>query len=101
MRAPEINLKCECVLAAGIAVNHALQWRVEHEASIPVVLTIDFDGGKARWQCSARHDMLRPNLVSVGIEVSKIARPDIDRARAEARHSRVDAKNPPGAQAYA
>jgi hypothetical protein len=89
LRAPEVDLEGERVLAAGVALYHPLQRRVGHEAAIPVVLAIDFDRGKARWQCSARHDMLRPDLVGVGIEVDKIARPDIDRARAEARHSGI------------
>jgi hypothetical protein len=42
-RAPEIDLKCERILAAGIALNHPLQRRVGHEAAIPVLLAIDLD----------------------------------------------------------
>ena len=55
------------------------------------MLAIDFDRRKAGWECSAGHDVLGRDLVCVRVEVDKIARPDIDRARAEARHSRIEA----------
>ena len=91
LRAPEINLKRERILAAGIAFNHPLQRCIGHKAAVPIVLAIDLDRRKARWQRPARHNMLRGDLVSVGIEVDKIAGPDIDRTRAEARHPGVEA----------
>src|SRR5262249_13754342 len=67
-----------------------LQWRVGHKASIPIVLAIYLDGGKAGWQCSARHDVLWPNRVGFGVEVDEIARPHIDSARAVTRDAGVE-----------
>ncbi|MBV8803866.1 MAG: hypothetical protein JO042_02440 [Sinobacteraceae bacterium] len=55
------------------------------------MLAIDLDRWKAGWQRPARHDMLRRDLVGVGIEVDKITGPDIDRTGAEARHPGVEA----------
>src|SRR4029079_11755582 len=91
LRAPQVNLKGERILAARIALDYPLQWRVRHEAAIPIVLAIDLDGGKPRWQCPARPDVLRRNLVSGGIEIDEVAGPHIDRTRAEPGHPRVEA----------
>src|SRR5580704_14134076 len=55
------------------------------------MLAIDLDRRKARWQCPARHDVLRSNLMGAGVEIDEVTCPDIDRARAEARHSSVEA----------
>jgi hypothetical protein len=91
LRAPEIDLKCERILAARIAIDHPLQRRIGHEAAIPVMLAIDLNRRKSRWKCTARHDVLRSDLVGAGVEIDEVAGPDIDRARAEARHSRIEA----------
>ena len=89
MRAPEVDLKCKRILAPRVALDHPLQWRVGNKAAIPVLLAVDFDGRKAGRQCPARHDMLGGNLLSAGVEIDKIAGPDIDCAGAEARHSSI------------
>jgi hypothetical protein len=38
----------------------------------------------------ARHDVLRSDLVSAGVEIDEVAGPDIDSARAETRHSSIE-----------
>ena len=55
------------------------------------MLAIDFDRRKARRQRPARHDMLGADRVRAGVEIDKIAGPDIDGARAEPRHPGVEA----------
>ena len=47
LRVPEVNLKCERVLATGVALDYPLQRRIGYKAAIPVLLAIDFDGRKA------------------------------------------------------
>src|SRR5581483_9535891 len=82
-RAPEIDLKCQRILPAGTALNHPLQRRIGHKAAVPVVLAIDLDGGKARRQRPACHDVFRPDRMRLAVEIDKVAGPDIDGAGAE------------------
>ncbi len=56
-RAPQIDLEGERVLARP-AVEHPLQRRVGDDAAVPVVVAVDLDGGEARRQGAARHDVL-------------------------------------------
>ena len=72
-------------------LGHPLQRRIRDEAAVPILLAFDLDRRKARRQRTARHDMLRPDGVSGGVEIDEIAGPDIDGARAEARHPGIEA----------
>ena len=56
LRAPQIHLKRQHVLA-GLS-RPPLERRVRNEASVPVVLALDLDSGKARRKRPPRHEML-------------------------------------------
>ena len=90
LRAPEIDLEQQGIPPARIALNDPLQWGVGYEAPVPIVLAIDLDGGKAGWQCPARHDVLWPNRMGFCVEVDEIARPHIDGAGAVTRDAGIE-----------
>src|SRR5262245_1712046 len=89
-RAPQVDLEYERV-QAGIALHHPLQRRVRDETAVPIELAIHLDGGTARRQRSARHDVFGPDRVGRRIEIHEVAAANIDRADAESHLAGIDA----------
>src|SRR5712675_2336789 len=54
------------------------------------MLAFDLDGGKAGWQCPARHNVVRTDPVGRGIEIHEVAAPHIDGADAKTHAVGVD-----------
>lgn len=55
-----------------------------------VVFAFDFDGGKAWWQRSARHNVLGADRVCGRIEIVEVAGSNVEGADAEARRPGID-----------
>src|SRR5207302_5758005 len=55
------------------ALHDPLQRCVGHQAAIPIILAIDLDGGEARRQSAARHDVLGADRVGGRVEISEVA----------------------------
>src|SRR6516164_1839451 len=80
-RSPEIHLEGERVRQA--LSGEPFQGRVRDDAAIPIVFAIDFDRGKPRRQCAARHHMLGSDDVRRGVEIDQLTTSRIDAAEAE------------------
>ena len=53
-RVPQVDLEGQHVDVV-LVPRKPLERRVRHEAAVPIILAIDFDGGKSWGQCGARH----------------------------------------------
>src|SRR5207247_10547404 len=57
----KVHLEDE-MATARVILDHVLQRRIGYQAAVPIVLSVDFHGGKAWRQSAARKDVLRPYL---------------------------------------
>lgn len=86
----KVHLEDE-MATARIILDHVLQRRIRYQATVPIVLSVYFHGGKARRQSAAREDVLRPYLDLRIVEIREIARPDVYGPDAEANFSGINA----------
>src|SRR5260370_5753587 len=85
----KVHLEDE-MATARVILDHVLQRRIGYQAAVPIVLSVDFHGGKAWRKSAAREDVLRPYLGLRIIEVREIACPDVYGSDAEANFSGID-----------
>ncbi|HZZ66991.1 MAG TPA: hypothetical protein VFE18_02355 [Phenylobacterium sp.] len=71
-------------------VEDVFQRGVGDQSAVPVPLAIDLDGRQAGRQGAGGHDVRRPDLLVLVVEVGEVAGADVDRAYAEARRPGVD-----------
>src|SRR5258708_22848215 len=86
----KVHLEDE-MATARVILDDVLQRRIGYQAAVPIVLSVDFHGGKARRQSAAREDVLRLYFDLRIIEVREIACPDIYGSDAEANFSEINA----------
>src|SRR5260370_31167412 len=72
----KVHLEDE-MATARVILDHVLQRRIGYQATVPIVLSVHFPGGKAWRQSAARGDVLRPALGLRIIEVPEMASPDV------------------------
>jgi hypothetical protein len=56
---------------------------LEEQSSIPILLAVDLDRRKARWQGPTSHDVLGADRDFLAVEISKMTGPHIDRTNAQ------------------
>src|SRR6185437_4004443 len=72
--------KPECQNEAGFQPpSRVACWRL---SPIPILLAFDLDGRKTGRQCAARHDVIWPDCMRLGIEIDEVAASHIDGANA-------------------
>src|SRR5262249_48510071 len=84
MRWEHVDLKDQAA-STWVIVHHVLQWRVGEEPAIPILLAVNLDGGKARGQRSAGHDVFGPDCDLLAVELGKMAGANVDRTDAQSR----------------
>ena len=93
--AEQVDLEDQQVVV-GLVIQHVIERRVGGDAAVPIMLALDYDGGKARRQRAGRHDVLGADLLAEPleldiVEIAEIARGHADRADAEPGLQVVDA----------
>ena len=86
----KVHLEDE-MATARVILDHVLQRRIGYQATVPIVLSVDFRGGKAWRQSAACEDVLRPDLGLRIIEVREISCPHVYGSDAEANFSGINA----------
>src|SRR5208283_3972086 len=70
--------------------KHPLQRRVGNEAAVPIMLALDFGGGKAGRQGAARYDMFHADIMRGVVEMDEVAGFHIHRADTETCDAGID-----------
>ena len=84
----KVHLEDE-MATARVILDHVLQRRIGYQATVPIVPSVYFHGGKTWRQSATREDVLRPYLDLRIIEVRETACPDVYGSDAEANFSGI------------